>query len=55
MADHDFLAEKHRMDEKIIDAPPSEIEHGIVKDWDKEESAVRRKYVYTLATSAIVR
>lgn len=39
------LPEKNGVEEKIIDAPPSEVEHGIIKDWDKEESAVRRKYV----------
>lgn len=45
MMDQDFLPEKSGVEEKVIDAPPSEVEHGIIKDWDKEESAVRRKYV----------
>lgn len=43
MADHDVLTEKYGIEEKVIDAPPSEVDHGIIKDWDKEESAVRRK------------
>ena len=45
MVDQDSLKEKHGIEEKVIDAPPSEVDHGIIKDWDKEESAVRRKYV----------
>jgi hypothetical protein len=45
MVDRDFFIEKNGIEEKVIDAPPSEVEHGIIKDWDKEESAIRRKYV----------
>jgi hypothetical protein len=29
-----------------VDDALSEIDHGIVKDWDEEESAVTRKYVF---------
>ncbi|KAJ5540360.1 hypothetical protein N7513_008692 [Penicillium frequentans] len=46
--DQDFLPEKSGVEEKVIDAPPSEVEHGIIKDWDKEESAVRRKIDFIL-------
>lgn len=45
MADQDTFDEKHKISEQVIDSPPSEPDHGIVKDWDVEESAVRRKYV----------
>jgi hypothetical protein len=46
MADRDIFDEKHRIGEQVIDSPPSESElDHIVKDWDVEESAVRRKYV----------
>lgn len=39
---------EHQIDEKglneeIIDSPPSELDQGIVKDWDGEEAAVTRK------------
>jgi hypothetical protein len=37
--------EKH-IREKVTSSPPSELDHGIVKDWAEEESAVKRKYVY---------
>jgi hypothetical protein len=46
MSDRTSFDEKH-INEKVIDSPPSEIDHGIVKDWDEEESAVRRKFVST--------
>jgi hypothetical protein len=35
--------EKH-ISENVISSPPSQLDHGITKDWDEEESAVRRKY-----------
>jgi hypothetical protein len=37
--------EKNIVGERVVDAP-SEVDHGIVKDWDEEESAVTRKYVF---------
>jgi sugar phosphate permease len=37
--------EKNIVSERVVHAP-SEIDHGIVKDWDEEESAVTRKYVF---------
>lgn len=37
--------EKDIVDERVSDAP-SEIDHVIVKDWDAEEAAVTRKYVF---------
>lgn len=43
MADQDLFDEKHKIGEQVIDSS-SESDHGIVKDWDTEESAVRRKY-----------
>lgn len=45
MAEQDIFDEKHKIGEQVIDSPPSELDHSIVKDWDEEESAVRRKYV----------
>ncbi|KAJ5740047.1 hypothetical protein N7533_012831 [Penicillium manginii] len=47
MSDRTSFDEKH-INEKVIDSPPSEIDHGIVKDWDEEESAVRRKIDFIL-------
>lgn len=50
MSDRTSFNEKH-INEKVtdsLDSPPSELDHGIVKDWDEEESAVRRKFVSTL-------
>lgn len=44
----DILPEKNGVDEQVVDSPPSELDQGIVKDWDGEESAVRRKYVRRL-------
>lgn len=41
----DVFAEKNGVDERVVDSPPSEVDQGIIKDWDDEESAVRRKYV----------
>jgi hypothetical protein len=40
-----ILDEKY-IGEQVTSSPPSEPDHGIVKDWDEEESAVRRKYVH---------
>ena len=37
-----IFPEKHAVDEKVVDSPPSETE-GIVKDWDGEEATVKRK------------
>lgn len=45
MESQDSFNEKHKTSEQVIDSPPSDPDHGIVKDWDGEESAVRRKYV----------
>lgn len=45
MESQDSFNGKHKISEEVIDTPPSEPDHGIVKDWDGEESAVRRKYV----------
>lgn len=45
MADQDSFDEKHKISHQVIDSPSTEPDHGIVKDWDSEESAVRRKYV----------
>lgn len=45
MRNQDSFDEKYKIGEQVIDSPPSEPDHGIVKDWDGEESAVRRKYV----------
>lgn len=44
LPDRDFL-EKNVVDEKVVSSPPSEVEQGIINDWDGEEAAVRRKYV----------
>ena len=46
MSHHDTLAEKHVVQKKVVDSPASETDLGIIKDWDGEESAVRRKYVH---------
>lgn len=43
ISDGDILSEKHIVDEEVIDSPPSEADQGIVKDWDSEEAAVKRK------------
>lgn len=40
-SDMNSFVEKKALQE-VIDSPPSESE-GIVKDWDGEEAAVRRK------------
>jgi hypothetical protein len=40
----EIFDEKHMVNDRVDDAL-SEIDHGIVKDWDEEESAVTRKYV----------
>jgi hypothetical protein len=40
-SDMDMFVEKTAL-EKVVDSPPSESE-GIVKDWDGEEAAVKRK------------
>ncbi|KAJ6011650.1 hypothetical protein N7451_003062 [Penicillium sp. IBT 35674x] len=48
MMDQISLPGKNGVEEKVIDAPSSEVEHGIIKDWDKEESAVRRKIDFIL-------
>jgi hypothetical protein len=43
MRHKDVLDEKHKVGEQIISTPSRELDHGIVKDWDSEESGVRRK------------
>ncbi|KAJ6028790.1 hypothetical protein N7540_004366 [Penicillium herquei] len=48
MSDQDTIPEKIVVNEKIIDSPPSEIEHGIIKDWDNEEASIRRKIDFIL-------
>lgn len=51
MSDRTSFNEKH-INEKVtdsLDSPPSELDHGIVKDWDEEESAVTRKFVSILS------
>ncbi|KAJ5640925.1 hypothetical protein N7528_000550 [Penicillium herquei] len=48
MSDQDTFPEKMEVNEKIIDSPPSEIEHGIIKDWDHEEAVIRRKVDFIL-------
>ncbi|KAJ5648757.1 hypothetical protein N7490_005129 [Penicillium lividum] len=48
MVDQDYLSEKNGFEEKVIDTPSSEVQDGIIKDWDKEESAVRRKVDFIL-------
>jgi hypothetical protein len=40
-SDSDIFVEKNGV-ENIVDSPPSEVE-GIVRDWDGEEAAVKRK------------
>ncbi|KAJ5385833.1 hypothetical protein N7509_008374, partial [Penicillium cosmopolitanum] len=50
MSDRTSFNEKH-INEKVtdsLDSPPSELDHGIVKDWDEEESAVTRKIDFIL-------
>ncbi|CAI7604434.1 unnamed protein product [Penicillium pancosmium] len=50
MTDRTSFNEKH-INEKVtdsLDSPPSELDHGIVKDWDEEESAVTRKIDFIL-------
>ena len=39
------VSEKHSVEEKVFDSPSSEVDPSIVKDWDGEEAAVRRKSV----------
>lgn len=39
----DVVFEKHVVDAKVLDSPPSEVDQGIVKDWDGEEASVKRK------------
>jgi hypothetical protein len=41
----EIFDEKNVVGERVVDAP-REIDHGIVKDWDEEESAVTRKYAF---------
>ncbi|KAJ5925435.1 hypothetical protein N7454_008074 [Penicillium verhagenii] len=49
MGDQEFYyTEKNAIDAKITDSSHTEVEHGIIKDWDKEESAVRRKVDFIL-------
>ncbi|KAJ5924256.1 hypothetical protein N7466_008443 [Penicillium verhagenii] len=48
MGDQEFFTEKNAIDAKITDSSHTEVEHGIIKDWDKEESAVRRKIDFIL-------
>ncbi|KAF7521602.1 hypothetical protein PCG10_008217 [Penicillium crustosum] len=48
MRNQDSFDEKYKIGEQVIDSPPSEPDHGIVKDWDGEESAVRRKIDFIL-------
>ncbi|KAJ6100450.1 hypothetical protein N7499_000080 [Penicillium canescens] len=43
----EIFDEKNIVGEQVVDAP-SEIDHGIVKDWDEEESAVTRKVDFIL-------
>ena len=43
LPDRDFF--EKNVDEKVVSSPPSEVEQGIINDWDGEEAAVRRKYV----------
>lgn len=45
MADQGIFDEKNKIGEQVIDSSPSELDQGIVKDWDGEEPAVRRKYI----------
>ncbi|KAJ5308543.1 hypothetical protein N7476_009199 [Penicillium atrosanguineum] len=45
-SDMDIFVEKNAL-EKVVDSPPSESE-GIVKDWDGEEAAVKRKVDFIL-------
>jgi hypothetical protein len=45
ISDGDIVSEKHVVEEKVVDSPPSEVDQGIVKDWDGEEAAVMRKSV----------
>ncbi|CAI7639535.1 unnamed protein product [Penicillium glandicola] len=47
MSDLGISDEKHKIGEQVIDSP-NELDNGIVKDWDKEESAVRRKVDFIL-------
>ncbi|KAJ5584754.1 uncharacterized protein N7459_004554 [Penicillium hispanicum] len=44
----DVFAEKNGVDERVVDSPPSEVDQGITKDWEGEESAVRRKIDFIL-------
>lgn len=43
ISDEDIVSEKHVVEEKVLDSPPSEIDQVIVKDWDGEEASVKRK------------
>ena len=42
-SDHDIFVEKNLVAERVTDLPSSDVDHEIVKDWDGEEAAVRRK------------
>ncbi|KAJ5440229.1 uncharacterized protein N7458_011227 [Penicillium daleae] len=48
ISDGDIVSEKHVVEEKFLDSPPSEVDQGIVKDWDGEEAAVKRKIDFIL-------
>jgi hypothetical protein len=43
ISDVDIVSEKHVVEAKVLDSPPSDIDQGIVKDWDGEEASVKRK------------
>ncbi|KAJ5280654.1 hypothetical protein N7478_006026 [Penicillium angulare] len=46
--DEDIINEKNGVNQHVVDSPQSEVEHGIIKDWDVEEAAVRRKVDFIL-------
>ncbi|CEJ56776.1 Putative Permease of the major facilitator superfamily [Penicillium brasilianum] len=48
ISDMDIVSEKHVVDAKVLDSPPSEVDQGIVKDWDGEEASVKRKIDFIL-------
>lgn len=50
MSDRTSFEEKN-INEKVIESPPTDLDHGIVKDWDEEESAVTRKFVLYFQTA----
>lgn len=49
MSDGSF--DEKQINDQVISAPPSEND-VLVKDWDEEESAVRRKYVNPIQSRA---